>query len=63
MGSVLDLFGVLAPNVPWDDDMTGEQADAKALHDDFRAVAGDLLKTVSQYESEKTHPTEAAPTA
>ncbi len=63
MGSVLDLFGVLDPNIQSDTERTGEEADAQALYDDFRAVAGDLLKAVSQYESEKTHHTEAAPPA
>lgn len=62
MGSVLDLFGVLDASVQWDDfEGTGEEADAQALRDDFKAVASDLLKSVSQYESEKETP--PAPTA
>lgn len=62
MGSVLDLFGVLDANVQWDDfEGTGEEADAQALRDDFKAVASDLLKSVSQYESEnETRPAPAA---
>lgn len=62
MGSVLDLFGVLDANVQWDGvEGTGEEADAQALRDDFKAVASDLLKSVSQYESEnETRPAPAA---
>lgn len=64
MGSVLDLFGVLDDNVQWDAvEGTGEEADVQALCDDFKAVASDLSKSVSQYESaKKTHPAEAPPT-
>lgn len=61
MGSVLDLFGVLDANLQPDADWTAPEADAQALYDDFRAVAGDMWAAVSQYDLEDTYDTGAAP--
>lgn len=50
MASVLDVFGVFREHGVTND---AEQADARALYSDFRAVGVDLAKAMSRYESEQ----------
>ena len=49
MGSVLDLFGV-AVDYNWSKDEN--EADARALFNDFLSVGKDLKDTMARYETE-----------
>ena len=50
MGSVLDIFGVGARYRLASDD---QDADARAIHNDFKAVGMDLTEAMARYESEQ----------
>ena len=50
MGSVLDIFGVGARHRLASDD---QDADARAIHSDFKAVGMDLTEAMARYESEQ----------
>ena len=50
MGSVLDLFGVFGGYRLANDE---QDADARALYSDFRAVGMDLTEAMARYESEQ----------
>lgn len=51
MGSVLDLFGVFGGYRLLANDE--QEADARALYSDFRAVGMDLTEAMARYESEQ----------
>lgn len=50
MGSVLDLFGLFGGYRAARDD---RDADARAIHSDFKAIGMDLTEAMARYESEQ----------